>query len=94
MPTLKEQMDTLLKLKRRLAVWEALHYLADDKFIAKDGRKVSGIKLPESGDLVPEDEIEDVLRTIAEGPIAEIKAEIDAIENKEVVVLGESKASA
>lgn len=94
MPTLREQVEKLQKLKRRLAVWEALHYLADDKFISKDGRKVSGIKIPDSGDLVPEDEIEDVLQNIAEGPIAELRAEILAIEEEEVIVLGESKASA
>lgn len=92
--TLKEQLEQLRKLKMRLAIWEAIHQLTDDKFISKDGKKVSGIKIPESSDLVSEDEIEDVLRNIAEGPIAEITAEIEAIEAKEVVVLGESKASA
>ncbi len=94
MPSLKEQMETLEKLKRRLAIWEAIHHLADDKFISKDGRKVGGIRLPNSVQVISENEIEDVLQNIAEGPIAEIKAEISAIEETEVVILGESKASA
>lgn len=94
MPTLKDQLDELQRLKRRLAIWEAIHYLVDEKFISKDGRKTSGIKVPDSGDLVPEEEIEDVLQKIGEGPIAELKAEIEAIETQEVVVLGENKASA
>lgn len=94
MPSLKEQMAELEKLKRRLAIWEAVFHLMDEKFISKDGRKVSGIRLPGSSDVIPESEIEDVLQQISEGPIAEIRAEIQSIEDKEVVVLGESKASA
>ena len=95
MATLKEQLEQLQKLKRRLAIWEAIYYLVDDKFISKDGRKVSGIKIPESGDLVPEEEIEDVLQNIGEGPITDIKNEITMIETQEVVVLDtKEKASA
>lgn len=95
MPTLKDQVDELRKKKRRLAIWEAVHHLIDDKFIAKDGRKVSGIKEPDTGDIVPEDEIEDILQNIAEGPIAELRAEINAIETQEVVVIdSKEKASA
>jgi hypothetical protein len=95
MPTFKEQLEDLQKLKRRLAIWEAVHYLVDEKFVSKDGRKVSGIKVPDSGELIPEEEIEDVLQNIGEGPIAELRAEIAAIETKEVVVLdNKEKASA
>lgn len=94
MPTIKEQLAELHKLKRRLAIWEAIYELMDEKFISKDGRKVSGIKVQGVEGLVPEEEIEDVLQNIGEGPIAELKAQIDDIEGQEVVVLGESKASA
>jgi hypothetical protein len=94
MPTLKDQLSELQRLKRRLAIWEAIHFLVDDKFVSKDGRKVSGIKEPGSGDLVPEEEIEDVLQNIGEGPIAELRAEIAAIETQEVVVINEKKANA
>lgn len=95
MPTLKDTYDELRKKKRRLAIWEAIHHLIDDKFIAKDGRKVSGIKEPDTGDVVPEEEIEDVLQNIADGPILEIRAEIQAIENQELVVIdSKDKASA
>lgn len=92
--TFKEQTEKLRSLKRRLAIWEAIHHLTDAKFISKDSNTVSGIKEPGTGTIVSEDEIEDVLKTIADGPIAEITAEIDAIENQEVVILGESKAKA
>lgn len=94
MTTLKDRLENLQKLKRRLAVWEAIHYLADEKFVSKDGRHVSGIKVPDSGEIVSEDEIEDVLQQIAEGPIKDLGAEIETIETQEVVVLTESKASA
>ena len=94
MPTFKEQVEELAKLKQRLAVWEAIHFLVDEKFISKDGRKVSGIKVQDTADLVPEDTIEDVLQAIGEGPISELKAQIEAIEDQQVVVLGESKIQA
>ncbi len=95
MPTLKEQVAELRLKKRRLAIWEAIHHLVDDKFIGKDGRKVSGLKEPETGDIVPEEEIEDVLQNIAEGPILELRAEIQGLETQEVVVIDQKdKASA
>lgn len=92
--TLKEQVEKLRGLKRRLAIWEAMHQLMDDKFISKDGGKVGGIREPTTGDTVSEDEIEDVLKTLVEGPITEIRSEISMIESQEVVVLGGSKAKA
>lgn len=94
MPTIKDQISDLQRLKRRLAIWEAIHLLVDEKFIRKDGRKVSGIKVDDSSDPVPEEEIEDVLQNIGEGPIAELKAQIEEIESQEVVVITEKKASA
>lgn len=93
--TLKEQVERLKSLKRRLAIWEAMHHLMDDKFISKDsGRKVGGIREPETGDVIQEDEIEDVLKTLSEGPILEIKAEITSLESGEVVFISEKKATA
>lgn len=93
--TLKDQVEKLRLLRRRLAIWEAMHHLMDDKFITKDGGKVSAIKEPDTGDIVSEDEIEDVLKALVEGPISEIRAEIKGIEEQEVVVLGvKGKASA
>jgi hypothetical protein len=92
---LKGHVAHLRSLKRRLAVWEAMHKLMDDKFIAKDGNsKVGGIREPETGDIISEDEIEDVLKTLVEGPISEIKTEISTLESGEVVVIGENKATA
>lgn len=92
--TLKEQLQKLKSLKRRLAIWEAMHHLMDAKFISKDGGKVSGIKEPETGEVISEDEIEDVLKSLVDGPITDIKAEIDALEGREVVILGDTKATA
>lgn len=85
--TLKQQIEELRKLKRRLTVWEAIHHLVDDKFISKDGRKVGGIRVPNTDDLVPEDEIEDVLEYMAEGPIKDIKEKIENLENMTIVVI-------
>jgi hypothetical protein len=85
----KGYVEKLKSLKRRLAVWEAMHRLMDDRFIGKDSKgKVGGIKEPETGDIVSESEIEDVLRTIAEGPITELRTEIASLESSEVVILG------
>lgn len=94
MPTLKESTAELARLKQRLAVWEAIHILVDDKFISKDGRKAGGIKVEGTDDLVPEETIEDVLQAIGDGPIKELKDQIEEIENREVVVLGEAKVKA
>ncbi len=93
---IKGYVEHLRTLKRRLAVWEAMHHLMDDRFIGKDGSKgkVGGIREPDSGEIVPESEIEDILKTIAEGPIAEIKSEIAALESSEVVVVNPKKATA
>jgi thioredoxin reductase len=93
-PTLREQLDTLEKLKQRLAVWEAIYFLVDEKFISKDGRKASSIKVKGADDLVPEEEIEGILQFIGANPIHELRAKIDEIESQQVVILGESKAKA
>jgi hypothetical protein len=66
----------------------------DDKFISKDGgKRVGGIRELETGDVIQEDEIEDVLKTISEGPILEIRAEITSLESGEVVII-DKKVSA
>ncbi len=95
MPTRREQVEELTKLKHRLTVWQAIYRLVDERFISKDGRKVGGIKVQGCADeLVPEETIESVLQEIGEGPIALLSANIESIENQQVVVVGEAKASA
>lgn len=94
MPTLREQNEQLSILKKRLAVWEAIYSLTDEKFISKDGRKVSGIKVPGADEIVPEEMIEEVLQSISDEAITKLLEEIDAIENQQVIVIGESKGSA
>lgn len=100
--TLKEQVEKLRALKRRLAIWEAMHLLMDNKFIGKEGGKaggkaggkVSAIREPDTGDVISEDEIEDVLKALAEGPIAEIRAELTSLESEEVILVDNKRASA
>jgi hypothetical protein len=96
MPTLKNQIDEMTRLQHRGAVWEAIHHLMSERFLSKDGRPApEGIRVPNCAiELVPEEAIEDVLQTIAEGPITDIQAKIDEIESQEVIVLGEVKAQA
>lgn len=96
MATLKEQLEKLTNLKHRLAVWEAMHSHLDEQFVSKDGRGAQkAIRVPNCPvEVVPEETIEDVLQAIGEGPISELKAQIDEIENQEVVVLGEATAQA
>jgi hypothetical protein len=95
MATLKEQVEEITKLKHRLAVWEAIHYLVDEKFISKDGRKASAVRVPNCAvEIVPEEMVESVLQAIGDGPIAELQEQINTIENQEVVVIGEAKAKA
>lgn len=94
--TLKEQLEKLKALKRRLAIWEAMHLLMDNKFIGKDGGKVGGGKIsairePDTGDVISEDEIEDVLKSLAEGPITEIRIEISSLESEEVILVDHNK---
>ena len=96
MSTLKEQLERLTALKHRLAVWEAIHHHLDENFVAKDGRgALKAIRVPDCQvEVVPEETIEDVLQAVGDGPIAELKAQIDEIENQQVVVLGEAKGQA
>lgn len=95
MATLRSQVEELTRLKHRLAVWEAIHYLVDEKFISKDGRRASAIKVPNCAEeIVPEEVIDAVLQAISDGPIAELQGQIEDIENREVVVVGEAVAKA
>jgi len=96
MATLKEQLAQVNHLKHRLAVWEALHAHLDDSFIGKDGKSATkAIRVPDCAEeVVPEETIEDVLQAIGDGPISELREQISEIENQQVVILGEAKASA
>ena len=95
MPTLREQVEELNRKKHLLAVWEAIHSIIDEKFISKDGRKAGAIKVPNCEiDLVSEETIESVLQTIGDGPIAELQAQIQSIENQQVIIVREAKANA
>lgn len=95
MPTLKEQMEELTALKHRLAVWETVHEFLEDNFVSKDeGRPAQKAIRAEDCliEMVPEETIEDVLQTIGDGPITELRARIAEVEGREVVLGEESKS--
>lgn len=95
MPTLKQQLEQLTRLKHRLAVWEAIHHLVDEKFISKDGRKAGAIRVLNCAEeIVPEETVESVLQSIGEGPISELQEQINAIEGQEVVMIDAKEATA
>lgn len=97
MPTLKDQIEERTKLQHRLAIWEAIHALMSERFLSKDGMPArEGIRVPNCTiELVSEETIEDVLQNIGDGPIADIRSEIDQVEGQEVVILsGDMKAQA
>lgn len=96
MPTFKNQLENLTQLKHKLAVWEAVYSLLDEQFVTKDGRSASRIiKAPDCMvERVSEDTIEDVLQTIGDGPISELKKQIAAIEDQEVITFKEAKVKA
>ena len=87
MPTFKEQQRLLIQDQHRLAVWEMMFRYLEDNYISKDGRGAEkGIKVPGCiEDLVSQDTIEEIITSIAEGPIAQLRSNIDAIENMSIV---------
>jgi hypothetical protein len=89
MPKLKDQIEGLTKSKHRLAVWEALASYLQEQFTGRDGRPAQkAIKVPEClVEVVPEETIESVLQAIGDGPISELRGEIAAIEDQEVLVI-------
>ena len=94
--TLRGQREELTKAQHRLAVWEAIFQLVEEKFISRDGKKtLSAIRVPNcASEIVSEETIETILQFIADGPIAELRNQVDLIENQQVVVVGEAKAQA
>jgi hypothetical protein len=91
MPTLKEQLAELGNLKDRLSVWKAIHNLMEGRFLSKDGRPAAeAIRVHGTDSLVPEETVEDVLQAIGDGPIAEIQAQINEIESRDVVIISDN----
>ena len=86
MPTFKEQQKRLTASQHKLAVWEFLYSHLDTNYVSKDGRGVEkALKVPDClVEIVPEDTIEEILKFISEGPIAEYKESIEGIENQEI----------
>ena len=89
MPTFKDQQSLLTSTQHQLAVWEALFKFLDEKFVAHEGGKpqmaiqAHDCLIP----IVPEDVIEDVLRSVSEEKIAPLRKALQDINNQEVVVM-------
>lgn len=95
MSTFKEQLAYRTEVQHRLAVYEAAYSFLDDTFIPKDGRSTEkGLRVADCMvELVPPNVIEEVLRELAEGRIAELQAELALIENQPIVEKKNRKAA-
>lgn len=87
--TFKEQQEILTSSQHQLAVWEALYRFLDENFVAHDGGQPK--KAIATHDclvqIVPEDVIENVLKTLAQDRIIPLQGAINSINNQEVVVM-------
>lgn len=86
MPTLKELQAAQVVLQQRVSVWESIADFLDSNFLSKDGQVApKAIRAPGCiVDRVPEEQIEYVLQTIMEGPLAEIRGELEKLESQEL----------
>jgi hypothetical protein len=89
LPTLREQQGLLKGKQHLLAVWEVLYQYLDTTYIHRDGRPPEkAIKVKDCiNPLVDEETIEEVLSNIGEGPIKELKKQIEDIENMDVLIV-------
>lgn len=94
MPTLKEQIEALTTAKHKLAVWEAVYAYLDFNYMPKDsGGAQKAIRVADCPvELVPPDTIEEILQTVSDGPIKELRDEINQVESQEVVPVSTRKA--
>ncbi len=89
LPTFKEQQELLTSTQHSLAVWEALFRFLDEKFVAHEGGKpqmaisAHDCLVP----VVPEDVIEDVLRSLSQEKIIPLKKTLQDINEQEMVVM-------
>lgn len=89
MPTFKDQQELLTNAQHQLAVWEALFKFLDEKFVAHEGGKpqmaisAHDCLVP----VVPEDVIEDILKSMSQEKIIPLKKALQDINNQEVVVM-------
>lgn len=88
MPTLKELQLEAIDIQHKLSVWESLADHLDQNFISKDGTPApKALRSPGClVDKISEPAIEEVIRTIYEGPIKELKEELQKFENQEVTL--------
>ena len=93
MPTFKEQQESLVKTQHMLAIWEFLYAHLDDNYISKDGRNVEkALRVPGcTVDRVSEETIDEILTSISVDCISKLRAQVEAIENQELVVLDKEK---
>lgn len=89
MPTFKEQQSMLTEAQHQLAVWEALYKFLDEQFISRNGNTPKKAIMAHDCliQVVPEDILEEVLKSLAQEKIAPLQQTIDSINNQEVVVM-------
>ena len=88
MPSLKDQIAALTTAKHKLAVWELLYAHLDSSYVPKDsGTAQKAIRVTDCmAEIVPPEIIEEILRTLSEGPIKELQGEINTLENQELIL--------
>ena len=89
MPTFKEQQKMLTEAQHQLAVWEALYKFLDENFIARNGNTPKKAIMAHDClvQVVPEDTLEEILRSLAQEKIAPLQQAIVDINNQEVVIM-------
>lgn len=92
MPKLKDLQEQVINLQHKIAVWESVAADLDTNFVSKDEQRApKALRAPGClVDRVSEAVIEDVIKTIVEGPIAELKEELQKVENQELKPAGDS----
>lgn len=89
MPTFKEQQKMLTDAQHQLAVWEALYRFLDENFIARNGNTPKKAIMAHDCliQVVPEDTLEEILKSLAQEKIAPLQQVINSINDQEVVVM-------
>ena len=89
MATLREIQQRLHSLNRRLAVWENIIQYLEQNFLPQDGEAAKLVlrspACPAEFERVLEEDIEEAIKSIIEGPLSELREEIQQREGREVV---------
>ena len=89
MPTFKEQQSILTEAQHQLAVWEALYRFLDENFIARNGNTPKKAIMAHDClvQVVPEDTLEEILKSLAQEKITPLQQTIQSINDQAVVIM-------